>query len=78
MITNIVEPVRVFGSPAKVQAPQVPIVTAERAGELVVDGIVADRLLVVTDPGVRTMVERHASDPEGFLQSQIAYLEEGP
>jgi hypothetical protein len=59
-----------------VQAPQLPLITAEEAGELVVQGILHHQLLVVTDTAVTEMIERHALDREGFLQAQIAYLED--
>jgi NAD(P)-dependent dehydrogenase (short-subunit alcohol dehydrogenase family) len=75
VITNIVEQIREYGPSTPVQPPQVPLITADDAGELVVQGILDGRLLVVTDAAVTDMIERHASDPEAFLQAQIAYLE---
>ena len=36
-----------------------------------------DELLVLTDPVAAAMVERHATDRDGFLRSQIEYLEGG-
>jgi NAD(P)-dependent dehydrogenase (short-subunit alcohol dehydrogenase family) len=75
VVTNIVEQIREYGPPSPVQAPQVPLITAEEAGELVVTGILSDRLLVVSGDEVGAMVERHAVDREGFLRSQIEYLE---
>ena len=77
-MTNIVEQIREFGPATPVQAPQVPIITAEEAGRLVVEGIVEDRLLILTHPEAAAMTERHASDLEGFVQSQIEYLEGAP
>jgi NAD(P)-dependent dehydrogenase (short-subunit alcohol dehydrogenase family) len=75
VITNIVEQIRQYGPSTPVQVPQLPLITADEAGELVVQGIPEDRLLVVTDAAVTEMIERHAIDREGFLQSQIEYLE---
>ena len=75
VITNIVEQIRQYGPATPVQAPQLPLITAEEAGELVVQGILDDQLLVLTGSEVSEMVERHALDREGFLQSQIEYLE---
>ena len=63
VITNIVEQIREYGPPTPVQAPQVPLITAEDAGELVVQGILDDRLLVVSSAEVAEMVEQHALDP---------------
>ena len=75
VITNIVEQIREYGPSTPVQAPQLPLITADAAGELVVQGIVEDRLLVLTGAEAAEMVERHALDREGFLRSQIEYLE---
>jgi NAD(P)-dependent dehydrogenase (short-subunit alcohol dehydrogenase family) len=75
VLTNIVEQVREYGPPTPVQMPQAPLITAEQAGELVVKGILDDQLLVVSDPAVAEMVERHATDREGFLRAQIEYVE---
>jgi NAD(P)-dependent dehydrogenase (short-subunit alcohol dehydrogenase family) len=75
VVTNIVEQIHEFGPLTPVQAPQVPIITAEEAARLVVEGIAADRLLVFSDPEAAATAERHARDREGFVQSQIEYLE---
>jgi NAD(P)-dependent dehydrogenase (short-subunit alcohol dehydrogenase family) len=77
VITNIVEQIREYGPATPIQPPQIPLISAEDAGELVVQGILDDRLLVLTDPVAQTMVERHATDRDEFLQSQIEYLEGG-
>jgi NAD(P)-dependent dehydrogenase (short-subunit alcohol dehydrogenase family) len=75
VMTNIVEQVREYGPPTPLQAPQVPVISAEDAGEIVVRGIVENRLLILTDPVAGAMVERHALDREEFLRAQIDYLE---
>jgi NAD(P)-dependent dehydrogenase (short-subunit alcohol dehydrogenase family) len=75
VVTNIVEQVRVYGTPTAVQAPQLPLISAEEAGELVAQGILAGELLILTDPAAQSMVEHHARDAEGFLRAQIEYLE---
>lgn len=74
--TNIVEQIRVYGSPTKVQAPQLPLISAEDAGDLVVQGILRDAPRIYTDPAAHSMTEQHVRDPEPFLRAQIAYLEE--
>jgi NAD(P)-dependent dehydrogenase (short-subunit alcohol dehydrogenase family) len=78
VVTNIVEQIRVYGPPTTIQVPQVPMISAEDAGELVAQGILDDQLLVLTDPVVDEMIERHATDREGFLRSQIDYVEGQP
>ena len=75
VVTNIVEQIRQYGPPTPVQPPQLPVVNAEDAGELVVQGILENRLLVLSDPLAETMIQRHAADPDEFLASQIQYLE---
>jgi NAD(P)-dependent dehydrogenase (short-subunit alcohol dehydrogenase family) len=75
VITNIVEQVREYGPPTPIQAPQVPLISAEEAGELVVQGILDDRLLVLTDAVAAAMVEDHARDRDAFVESQIDHLE---
>jgi NAD(P)-dependent dehydrogenase (short-subunit alcohol dehydrogenase family) len=77
VITNIVEQVREYGPPTAIQMPQVPLISAEEAAELVVEGILADRLFVTTDPVAQAMVVEHATDRDAFLRSQITYLEGG-
>ena len=74
VMTNIVEQIREYGPATPVQPPQIPVITAEDAGELVVRGILEDRILVMTDPVAQSMVHQHARDPDAFLASQIALL----
>jgi len=75
VMTNIVEQIRHYGPPTPVQPPQLPVISAEEAAELVIQGILTDQLLVLTDPLAATMVTSHASDREGFLTSQIEHIE---
>ena len=77
VITNIVEQITEYGPPTPIQLPQIPLISAEEAGELVVQGILLDQLLVLTDPVADEMVLRHATDREGFLRAQLDYLEGG-
>jgi NAD(P)-dependent dehydrogenase (short-subunit alcohol dehydrogenase family) len=75
VLTNIVEQIREYGPPTPIQAPQLPLITAEEAAELVVQGILRDELLVLTDAVADEMVQRHAADRAGFLRSQIDHIE---
>jgi NAD(P)-dependent dehydrogenase (short-subunit alcohol dehydrogenase family) len=75
VITNIVEQIREYGPPTPLQAPQIPLIGADEAGELVVQGILDDQLLVLTDAVAGEMVVRHATDREAFVRSQIEYVE---
>jgi NAD(P)-dependent dehydrogenase (short-subunit alcohol dehydrogenase family) len=74
VVTNIVEQIQEYGPPTSVQPPQIPVISAEEAGELVVGGILEDRLLVFTDAIAESMVHQHATDREAFLKSQIRLL----
>jgi NAD(P)-dependent dehydrogenase (short-subunit alcohol dehydrogenase family) len=74
VITNIVEQIHEYGPPTPMQSPQIPVISAEAAGELVVGGILEDRLLVVTDAIAESMVHQHATNREAFLESQIQWL----
>jgi NAD(P)-dependent dehydrogenase (short-subunit alcohol dehydrogenase family) len=74
VMTNIVEQIREYGPPTPVQSPLIPVITAEDAGELVVQGILDDKILVLTDSVADSMVQQHALDREGFLTSQIERL----
>jgi NAD(P)-dependent dehydrogenase (short-subunit alcohol dehydrogenase family) len=74
VITNIVEQIHVYGPPTPIQPPQIPVISAEDAGELVLEGILEDRLLVLTDARAESMVHQHATDREAFLESQIQWL----
>jgi NAD(P)-dependent dehydrogenase (short-subunit alcohol dehydrogenase family) len=75
VITNIVEQIREYGPPTALQAPPIPLISAEEAGELVVQGILGDQLLVLTDPVAQEMVERHATDRETFVRAHTEYVE---
>jgi NAD(P)-dependent dehydrogenase (short-subunit alcohol dehydrogenase family) len=75
VITNIVEQIREYGPATPIQTPQVPIITAEQAAELVVDGILTDELLILTDPIAEAMVTEHARDRSAFVDAQVEYLE---
>jgi len=75
VMTNIVEQIRHYGPSTSVQQPQVPVISAEDAGELVVRGILENQLLVLTDPVAELMIHEHAVDREAFLASQIQWIE---
>jgi NAD(P)-dependent dehydrogenase (short-subunit alcohol dehydrogenase family) len=70
--TNIVEQVREYGPPAPLQAPPVPVISAEQAGELVVTGILDNRLLIHTHPVIQELMAAHGADRQSFLQARLA------
>jgi len=71
VITNIAEQVHQYGPPTPTQAPQIPVVTAEEMGELVVEGILADELLIMSHPVARDLLREHDADRRGFLKRQV-------
>jgi hypothetical protein len=75
-MTNIVQQIRQYGPPTPVQSPQLTVISAEEAAELLVQGILANKLMVLTDPMAESMIQRHAADRDEFLASQIRYLNE--
>ena len=75
VITNIVEQIHEYGPSTPIQPPQIPVISAAEAGELLVQGVVQNQLVVLTDPVADSMVEMHATNREAFLRSQIEYLE---
>ena len=77
VMTNIVEQIRHYGPATPVQSPQLAVISAEDAAELLVQGIMANKLMVLTDPMAESMIQRHAADRDTFLASQIRYLDEG-
>lgn len=53
------------------QARQVPVISAEEAGELVVQGILDDELLILTHPVAADLVRQHGADRQAFLEHQL-------
>jgi NAD(P)-dependent dehydrogenase (short-subunit alcohol dehydrogenase family) len=76
VMTNIVEQIRQYGPPTPVQSPPLAVISAEDAAELLVQGILGNKLMVLTDPLAESMIQRHAADRDIFLTSQIQYLDE--
>jgi NAD(P)-dependent dehydrogenase (short-subunit alcohol dehydrogenase family) len=76
VMTNIVEQIRQYGPETPVQSPQLAVISAEDAAELLVQGILGNKLMVLTDPLAEPMIQRHAADRDIFLTSQIQYLDE--
>jgi NAD(P)-dependent dehydrogenase (short-subunit alcohol dehydrogenase family) len=76
--TNIAEQIRQYGPPTPMQTPMLPIVTAEELAERVVDGILADQLLILSHPAAAELLREHCADRQGFLDRQIRLLEGSP
>jgi NAD(P)-dependent dehydrogenase (short-subunit alcohol dehydrogenase family) len=78
VMTNIVEQIRHYGPPTPVQSPQLAVISAEDAADMLVQGILGNKLVVLTDHLAESMIQRHAMDRETFLTAQIQYLDQGP
>jgi NAD(P)-dependent dehydrogenase (short-subunit alcohol dehydrogenase family) len=71
VMTNIAEQVREYGPPTPLQPPPVPVITAEQAGELVVQGILDGQFLILTHPAAQVLVTAHGTDREAFLRARL-------
>jgi NAD(P)-dependent dehydrogenase (short-subunit alcohol dehydrogenase family) len=72
VMTNIAEQVREYGPPAPLQSPPVPVIAAEQAGELVVQGILDGQFLILTHPAAQDLVTAHGTNRDAFLRAQLA------
>ncbi len=69
VVTNIVEQITYYGEPAPPVGPSFPVISAELAGELVAEGVVDGRFLILTAPEVVDEWQRHAADVDAYLAS---------
>jgi NAD(P)-dependent dehydrogenase (short-subunit alcohol dehydrogenase family) len=67
VMTNILEQVTFYGAPHPPRGPDFGIVDAETAAELVVEGVVRDRFLIVTTDDVYDELRERGADPEAYL-----------
>lgn len=67
VLTNIVEQITVYGTPAPLRAPALPLVEADVVGELVADGVTEGRFLLLTAPEVAAELRAHGEDLDGYL-----------
>jgi NAD(P)-dependent dehydrogenase (short-subunit alcohol dehydrogenase family) len=74
VMTNIVEQITVYGTPAPPRAPDLPIVDAESVGELVADGVAADRFLILTAPQVADELRERGNDVDAYLARRTEEL----
>jgi NAD(P)-dependent dehydrogenase (short-subunit alcohol dehydrogenase family) len=70
VMTNISEQVREYGPPTPVQVPPVPVITADQAGELVLQGILDGQFLILTHPIAQDLVTAHGTDRQAFLRAR--------
>ena len=70
--TNIIEQITFYGEPAPPKGPSFPIVDAEIVGELVAEGIVADRFLILTASEAADEVRARGTDVDAYLSRLAA------
>jgi NAD(P)-dependent dehydrogenase (short-subunit alcohol dehydrogenase family) len=68
MRTNIVEQITYYGDATSPRGPSFPVIEAEEAGELVADGILADRFLILPTPDVADQLRSLGADVDGYLR----------
>lgn len=73
--TNIGEQIRSYGEPQPVRGPGFAVLRPEEVGQRVLDGIRADRFLILTHPEVRDLMVQRAQDTDAFLDAQIKGLQ---
>jgi NAD(P)-dependent dehydrogenase (short-subunit alcohol dehydrogenase family) len=69
--TNIVEQITFYGEPAAPRGPSFPILTADAVGELVAEGVAADRFLILTAPEVADELREHGADVDAYLDAYL-------
>jgi NAD(P)-dependent dehydrogenase (short-subunit alcohol dehydrogenase family) len=67
--TNIVEQITFYGQPAPPRGPLFPVIDAASVGELVAEGIVDDRFLILTAPEAAEELRQHGADVDGYLRT---------
>jgi len=72
--TNILEQITFFGDAAPPRGPAFAIVDADTAARCVVDGVQADRFLIVTDEAVTVELRTRGEDLDAYLATIVAGL----
>src|SRR4051812_36194649 len=67
VMTNIIEQITFYGDPRPPRGPDFGVVDAETAAALVVDGVAADRFLIVTTDDVYEELRRRGADIEAYV-----------
>jgi len=75
VMTNIVEQIRTFGPPRPPRPPKLPTIDAATAGEIVVNGILEDRFLLLTSNDARAELARKYADVDAYLGEMTSELE---
>lgn len=74
--TNVIEQIAFHGELAPVKSPDLPIMDADEVGDLVVQAVRDERFLLVPHgEAVHETLVRKATDPEGFMAAQVAWIQ---
>jgi NAD(P)-dependent dehydrogenase (short-subunit alcohol dehydrogenase family) len=65
--TNIVEQITFYGEPKPPRGPSFPVVDAETVGELVADGVIRGRFLILTAPEAADELRERGADVDAYL-----------
>ena len=75
--TNVIEQIAFHGEMGPVKSPDLPIMEAAELGELVVQAVRDDRFLLIPHgDAVHDLLVRKATDPEAFMDAQVAWIQE--
>lgn len=72
VMTNIMEQITTYGEMRPPRGPSFGIVSAEEAGELVVQGVLEEKFLVLTSPEAADDLARHGADLDAYLAAYSA------
>ena len=72
--TNIIEQMTFYGEPHPPRGPSFAILEADAVGELVADGVTADRFLILTAPEVPDELREHGADLDAYLAARTEPL----
>src|SRR5207253_5440086 len=72
--TNIIEQITFYGEPKAPRGPSFPVVDAEVVGELVADGVAADRFLILTAPEAADELRQLGTDVDAYLRRLVETL----
>ena len=76
--TNVIEQIAFHGEMGPVKSPDLPIMDAAELGDLVVQAVRDDRFLLIPHgEAVHDILVRKATDPEAFMDAQVAWIQEG-
>jgi NAD(P)-dependent dehydrogenase (short-subunit alcohol dehydrogenase family) len=68
--TNIVEQITYYGEPHPPRGPSFAILDADAVGELVAEGVTADRFLILTAPEAADELREHGADLDAYLAAR--------